>query len=220
VNGRTLTLKHNSSFSTNAKDVASTETVKFGAPLFGDAKLGVTLDYNWKTGSANQSLKASANVTHNDVNVGVKTDYSVDGKKVKSLLAQAALNTVKVNHFLVADLFTRKITYATVSTPAYKANETHACDIVIDGERKLKGFFGYPLTSSWAGIYRLNPASTLKLKLFLGNEWNLGFAWVQAVNKNLKVNFSHDLNLTHVKAGKVSKGAHPYNFGVALKWKI
>ncbi len=63
INGRSLTLKHNSSFATDSKEVASTESVKFGAPLFGDAKLGVTLDYNWKTGSAAQTLKASANVT-------------------------------------------------------------------------------------------------------------------------------------------------------------
>lgn len=45
--GKSLTLKHNSTFDTATKQVASTESVKFGSGLFGDAKLGLTLDYAW-----------------------------------------------------------------------------------------------------------------------------------------------------------------------------
>jgi hypothetical protein len=45
--GKSLTLKHNSSFDTATKEVSSTESVKFGSGLFGDAKLGLTLDYAW-----------------------------------------------------------------------------------------------------------------------------------------------------------------------------
>jgi hypothetical protein len=218
--GRSLTLKHNSSFDTDSKVVKSTESVKFGSGLFGDAKLGVTLDYGWNNTSNDQSIKASANITHNEINFGVKTDYNIKDKKTKSLLAQAAYNTAKVNHFLTADLFSREVKYATISLPAYKANEVHACDIVVDGTRALKGFFGYPLTTSWAGIYTLNAASTLRVKMFLGAEWNLGFAWGQAVNKNLEVNFSHDLNVSKVISNKAVKGESPYNFGLALKWNL
>ena len=45
--GRSLTLKHNSTFDTETKEVASTETVKFGSKLFGEANVGLTLDYAW-----------------------------------------------------------------------------------------------------------------------------------------------------------------------------
>jgi hypothetical protein len=166
--GRSLTLKHNSSFDTESKVVKSTESVKFGSGLFGDAKLGVTLDYGWNNTSNDQSIKASANITHNEINFGVKTDYNIKDKKTKSLLAQAAYNAAKTNHFLTADLFSREVKYATISLPAYKANETHACDVVVDGTRALKGFFGYPLTTSWVGIYNLNAASTLRVKMFFG----------------------------------------------------
>jgi hypothetical protein len=218
--GRSLTLKHNSSFDTSSKTVNSTESVKFGSGLFGDAKIGMTLDYGWNNSNDAHSLKASANVTNNDINFGVKTDYNIKDKKTKSLLAQAAYHTAKTNHFVTADLFSREVKYATISLPAYNANETHACDVVFDGNRKLKGFFGQPLTTSWVGIYSLNAAQTLRVKMFFGSEWNLGFAWGQVVSKNLKVNFSHDLNVSQVISNKAVKGNSPYNFGLALKWKL
>lgn len=139
---------------------------------------------------------------------------------MKSLLAQAAYHTAKIDHFLFANLFSREIKYATVSSKNYKENETHACDIVVDGNRKLVGFLGYPLTSSWAGIYRLNAFSTLRVKTLFAKEWNLGFAWGQVVNKNLEVNFSHDLNVSQVISNKTEKGSSPYNFGLALKWRL
>lgn len=164
VKGNSLTLKHNSSLKTDST-VASTESVKFGTALTNTANIGITLDYVWDNSSTEQSLKATANVNNKDLNLGVKTEYSIDGKQVKSLLAQAAYNTVKVNHFLYSDIKKRSITYATISTPAYNAKETHACNIVFDGERKPEGFLGYPLTSSWAGIYKLNDDSTVRVKL-------------------------------------------------------
>jgi hypothetical protein len=117
-------------------------------------------------------------------------------------------------------VFTREIKYATLSSAAYKPNETHACDIVVDGNRKLVGFFGYPLTSSWAGIYRLNNFSTLRIKTILANQISLGFAWGQVVNKKLELNFSHDLNVSKVISNKAVKGESPYNFGLALKWNL
>ena len=154
------------------------------------------------------------------MNVGVKTDYDIAGKKVKTLLAQAAYHTAKVDHFLIANIFSREVKYATLSSPAYKANETHACDIVVDGNRKLVGFLGYPVTSSWAGLYKLNDFSSLRVKAILANQWNLGFAWGQVVNKNLELNFSHDLNVSQVISNKAEKGSSPYNFGLALKWRL
>lgn len=218
-NGKSFSVKHNSSFDTATKEVASTETVKFGSAV-GDANFALTVDYAWETGSSDQRLKASANITHDSVNLGVKADYDVSGKKVKSLLAQAAYSAAKVDHFLFANIFSREVKYATLSKASYKANETHACDITFDGNRKLDGFFGYPLTSSWAGIYRLNDFSTLRVKTLLAKQWSLGFAWGQVVNKNLELNFSHDLNVSQVLANKADKGASPYNFGLALKCRL
>ena len=218
--GRSVTLKHNSSFNHESKVIKSTETVKFGSGLFGDANLGVTLDYGWNNKDDKHSIKATANVTHKDVNVGVKTDYDIKDKNTKTLLAQAAYHTAKVNHYLTADIFSREVKYATQSLAAYKADQTHACDVVFDGTRKLEGLFGYPVTTSWAGIYTLNPSSTLRVKTLFAKEWNLGFAWGQVVNKNLEVNFSHDLNVSQVLSEKTEKGKSPYNFGLALKWNL
>jgi hypothetical protein len=45
--GKSLTLKHNSTFNADTKVVASTESVKFGSGLFADAKVGLTVDYSW-----------------------------------------------------------------------------------------------------------------------------------------------------------------------------
>lgn len=118
-------------------------------------------------------------------------------------------------------MFKKQLTYATISLPAYKANETHACDISFDINNKLVGFLGYPVTSQWAGLYRLNPSQTLRVKLGLANEWNLGFGWSQVVNSNLSVNFSHDLNVKKViNGGKLTPGQGPYNFGLQFKFNL
>lgn len=130
-------------------------------------------------------------------------------------------STAKVNHFLVLDAFKSQLTYATLSLPAYKADETHACDIVFDLNRKLAGFLGYPITSSWAGIYNLNASQKLRVKLGLGDQWNLGFGWSQVVNNNLSVNFSHDLNVKQViNGGKATPGQGPYNFGLQFRFNL
>lgn len=209
--GKKFNLKHNSKFEAASKEIASTETLKFGAKLFSDVNVGLNLDYSWNTSSrVDQVAKGAINFTKQEINFGLKTDYNITTKKQKSLLAQAAYNTAKVDHFFLLDVFKNQITYATLSLPAYKANETHACDIVVDINRKLVGFFGYPVTSSWAGIYRLNPSQTLRVKLGLANEWNLGFGWSQVVNSNLSVNFSHDLKLKQVwNGGKAGPGENP-----------
>jgi hypothetical protein len=86
----------------------------------------------------------------------------VHKKEFKSLLAQACLNTIKVDYFLLFDVFKRSLTFATLSTAAYKVNQTHACNFVFDTTLKEKWFWGHPIKSKWAGIYRLNDNTTLK----------------------------------------------------------
>jgi hypothetical protein len=218
--GQVFNLKHNSKLCTATQNVTSTESLKYGTKLFSDVHAGLNLDYNWSTNSgSDQSVKAAINFTQGDINFGVKTDYSVGKQKVKTLLTQACYNTVKVNHHFVYDVFTRHLTYATVNTPAYKVDETHACDVVVDTNGKAKWFYGFPVKSSWAGIYRLNDNSTLRLKILLQDTWNLSFGWGQVLNKNLAVNFSHDLNVSQSLG--VSKGSFsPYNFGLQLKFSF
>jgi len=155
------------------------------------------------------------NFTKKDIQFGVKSSYFINSKKVKSLLGQAAYSTAKVNHFLKFDAFSNYLTYATLSTKDYKPNETHACDIVIDTTQKLKGFFGYPLTSSWVGIYKLSDATTVRAKVGLAKDWTFGFSWGQTINNNLSVDFSQDLNVSQTLSGK---GKSPYDF--VLKFKV
>jgi|LauGreDrversion4_2_1035121.scaffolds.fasta_scaffold77673_1 hypothetical protein len=218
--GKVLNLKHNSKFETGTQNVASTESVKFGSNLFSDVNLGLNLDYNWSTAAgADQVLKAAVNFTKKEVNFGVKSDYSINKKAAKSLLAQASYNTAKIDHFFVYDHFGQNFTYATLSNKNYKPNETHACDIVVDTTGKAKWFYGYPVSSSWAGIYNLNSDSTLRVKLLLKDSWNLGFGWGQVINKNLTVNFSHDLDVTQT-VGLTKSAGSPYNFGLQFKFSL
>lgn len=218
--GNVFNLKHNSKLDTTGQNVASTESIKFGSALFSDVKVGLNLDYSWSTAkSADQGIKAAINFTKQDINFGVKSDYSIGKKALKSLLAQASYNTLKVDHYFVYDVESGKFTYATLSKKAYKENETHACDIVFDTTRKAKWFYGLPVSSSWAGIYRLNDFSTLRVKLHLKDAWTLGFGWGQVINKNLNVNFSHDLNLSQ-SFGFAKAQTSPYNFGLQFKFSL
>ena len=81
---------------------------------------------------ADQGLKGALNLNHKELNFGVKTDYSVNKQKVKSLLAQASYSAAKSNFFFVYDVQSKYFTFATISKAEYKANETHACDVVLD----------------------------------------------------------------------------------------
>jgi hypothetical protein len=218
--GKVFNLKHNSKFETASQNVVSTESVKFGSKLFSDVNLGLNLDFNWSTAKdADQVLKAAINFTKQEINFGVKSDYSIGKQKAKSLLAQACFSAQKMDHFLVYDHFSHYLTYATLSNKNYKPDENHACDLVVDTTGKSKWFYGYPVYSSWAGIYRLNNDSTLRVKVLLKDTWNLGFAWGQTINKNLGVNFSHDLDVTQT-IGSTKSSRSPYNFGLQFRFNL
>ena len=130
--GQVFNLKHNSEFETASQNVVSTESLKYGFD-FSDMKAGINLDFKWSTAAgADQGLKGALNLNHKELNFGVKTDYSVNKQKVKSLLAQASYSAAKSNFFFVYDVQSKYFTFATISKAEYKANETHACDVVLD----------------------------------------------------------------------------------------
>lgn len=220
-NGQVFNLKHHSKLEAGTQNVTSTETLKYGASLFSDVKAALNLDYVWgNAAGAEQNVKGAINFTKQDFNFGIKTDYSVGGKKVKSLLAQASYNAAKVNHFFVYDTQKGHLTYATLSKSSYKPDETHACDIVVDTRNKEKWFFGYPVSSSWAGMYRLNPDSTFRMKLFLKDSVSLGASFSQVVNKNFTVSFSHDVKLIQAAPAEGKKAPAPYSFGLQFKFSL
>ena len=138
---------------------------------------------------------------------------------MKSLLAQAGYSALKTNHYFVYDVQSGQLTYATLSKPSYKADETHACNIVFDTRGKAKWFWGYPASLSWAGIYSVNPSTTLRFKTLLKDTWGLGFSWGQVINQNLTVNFSQDLNVSQT-LGVTKSAASPYNFGLHFKFSL
>ena len=85
--GQVFNLKHNSEFETATQNVVSTESLKYGFDV-SDLKTGINLDFTWSTAAgADQGLKGAININHQEVNFGVETNYSVNEKKVKSLLA-------------------------------------------------------------------------------------------------------------------------------------
>lgn len=132
-----FSIKHNSKLCTETQNVISTESLKFGSNIFSDVSAGINLDYNWSTASgADQVVKAAINFTKQEINFGVKSDYSVNKGKPKSLLTQASYSAAKVDHHFVYDVYSRFLTYATLSKSSYKPNETHACDIVFDTNNK------------------------------------------------------------------------------------
>jgi hypothetical protein len=91
--------------------------------------------------------------------------------------------------------------------------------MLVDTTRKAKWFWGQPVKSSWAGIYRLNDTTTLKPKIELKETTNLGFSWVQVINKNVRVNFSHDLDVTQ-SLGLTKSSSSPYNFGLQFNFTL
>lgn len=216
--GKVFNLKHNSAFEVASQNVQSTESLKFGSNLFSDVNGALNIDYIWNNKLAAQTVKGAVNFTKDKVNFGVKAEQVLGEKKPKSLLAQASYATQKVDHFFLYDIQKRFLTYATLSNSQYKADQTHACDIVFDTQNKAKWFWGYPVKSSWAGIYRLNSDSTFRIKLLLEAQNKLSWSWGQVINKNLTVNFSHDLNLCQTLG--LASSEQPYNFGLQFQFSL
>jgi hypothetical protein len=63
----------------------------------------------------------------------------------------------------------------------------------------------------------VSPAATFKPKLELDSDTIFSYAWIQRVNPNLKVGFSHELNVTRALGKKTSKTEAPFNFGAMVQ---
>ena len=59
--------------------------------------------------------------------------------------------------------------------------------------------------------------ATFKFRLGLGSEWLFGWSWVHNVNKQFRLTFTHDLNVTKVLK---ASGRNPYSFGGQLQWSL
>lgn len=211
---QTLQLKHASKLDNVSSKVESTETVKYGSPKVGPARLWVTLDFVWNTKDAQKNLKGTTSINYEEFNLGVKFDQDLAKSALKSLNAQLVRKNSKGDFFLSSDLLKKSLVIGCHHPHGDKAN--HAYEVLVDTQRKLKGLCGQPLTFNWAGEYKLSADATVKSKLLLGAEAQFAYSWIHRLDKNIKVGFTHDLNLTKTLNG----GSSPYNFGALFQWTI
>jgi len=211
---QTVNVKHVSRFDSSSSRIDSTESVKYGSPAVGPIRLWLTADLAWNNQNQNRAVKGSANIKKDDLNVGAKVDFDLTKNALKTLHAMALYSHVKGDFFIVGDLLKKQITFGS-HYPVYKIGN-HAVEIVYDTQGKLKGAFGQPAIVNWAGEYRVTDNANAKVKFSISQQWTLGFAWIHKFDKNLKLGFSHDLNVTELNSGKGS----PYNFGASLQWTL
>lgn len=214
---QTVQFKHVSKFDAATTRVDSTESVKYGSPKVGPARLWLTLDFAWNNLNANKALKGSLNINKDEYNLGVKFDHDLVKQSLKSLNALFLYHQGRADYFGVFDILKKQFTLGCHHSH-HDGKALHAYEIVYDIDGKLKGFIGQPAIVNWAGEYKITSDATIKSKLSLGAEWYFGYAWIHRFDNQIKLGFSHDLNVSKVLNGK--GGATPYNFGASLQWTL
>lgn len=211
---QTLQLKHVSKLDNVSSKLESTETVKYGSPKVGPVRLWLTLDLVWNNQDAKKNLKGTTSINYEEFNLGVKFDHDLAKQAIKSLNAQLVRKNAKGDFFLSGDILKKTLTIGCHHPHGDRAN--HAYEVLVDTQKQLKGLCGQPLALNWAGEYKLSDDATVKSKLLLGAEAQFTYAWIHRLDKNVKIGFTHDLNVSKV----LNNGASPYNFGALLQWSI
>jgi hypothetical protein len=211
-----LQAKHVSKFDFSSSRIDNTESVKLGSPNVSGARLWQTFVLSWNTADNQRGIKGSTNINYEKYNLGAKYDYDLTKGQVKSINGQIFVRQAQDTAFWAT--YDVNDQHASVGAE-YRVCDygTHGFDVVFDTTQKLKGFFGQPLTVNWAGQYQMSEAALFKFKLALQNEWVMGWSWAHRVNKQVKLTFSQNLNISHVLSGS---GKNPYDFGAALQWDL
>jgi len=205
-------VKHKSTFDTATTRVDSTESAKFSAKV-GPAHIWNTLDLSWNTKDKKKEVEGSTNINFEDYHVGGSFARDLDSNKWTGLQAILLNRRKNGDYFFQYDVIEKEASLH--SLHAVSDKEIHACEVSYDVTGKFKGFLGYPISTKWTGEYKITDDAAVKTSLNLSSEWNLGYAWIHKFNKNLKIGFSHELNLSQVLK-PAAKNATPYNFGASV----
>ena len=222
-----LVLGHSSSVNLGAeRRVDSTESIQYGSPEVGPVSFWTTLALNWNTQNKDKVVEASAVVSHKDshVDVGVHVTHEHAGdEKTNSVEALGRLQT-RQNEFMLHGNFSEKtVSFASNSLPSYKPDQFHSCELTFfydtDASKKFtqQRFYGQPITITWGGEYIVSPVATFKPKLQFDSDTIFSYAWIQRINPNLKVGFSHELNVTRALGKKTTSTEAPFNFGAMVQ---
>lgn len=161
-------------------------------------------------------MKASSSVSYDKYNIGAQYVWDIKKGALKTLLGQATFKKDKDSTAFA--IFDQKKNNVKAGVEYRVCSYgTHGFDVVYDLEGKTKGLFGQAAILNWAGQYQMSNDALFKFSLGLGSEWIMGWSWVHNVNKNFRLTFTHDLNLSKVLKGT---GRNPYNFGAQFQWTL
>jgi len=137
-------------------------------------------------------------------------------KAVTDLEVLVALKNEKGDFFLRTDALHKKFTLGC----NHKHNEgkaRHSIEWLYDHSGATEGIKGQPTTIQWAGEYAINDWITWKTRLDLANETSFSFAWIHKIDKNLKIVWSDQINLTNLV---YEPKKNVYSFGASFEWRI
>ncbi len=158
-------------------------------------------------------IKNSLSTQFNDYNLGYKLEH--DAQTLKSLLVAAVLKTSKGDFYFKADALKKVL--ATGCSHRHGDKALHSYEIVYDVAGETKGINGLPVQFNWAGEYPINEHITWKSRLHAKDDVNFAFTWIQKLDKNLKLAWTDNVNLTNLA---LNPAKPTYTFGAMFQWDL
>lgn len=173
------------------------------------------MDFVWNSKDSTKLLRNSCNLQiSNDYHLGYHLEHNLT--QLQSLLAQFVykaptggdyfLKTNLINKYLILGCNHRLLDWS-----------VHSCEVLYDLDNKLKGFGGFPLTISCAGLHEISPDVAIKTKVNFSDSIGFDFSWIQRFDKNIRFAFSHFFNVTNFLNEPAKTN---FNFGAMLEYTI
>ena len=208
-------LKHKSEVDATTSSMDCHDSIKFSPSKIGPLKLWLAFALNWNTINSNKSITHSSNINYEDYHLGYTLDANIATKKLSNVFINLILKNSKGDFFLNVNPLEKSASVGCYHH--HGANATHYYNVLYALEGSFKGAFGQPAEVNWASEYKLTDSATVKASIRIRENWLFNYAWLHRVNKNLKVGFSHSLDVSQVASGKAT---NPFNFGTFVQWTL
>lgn len=192
-----------------------TESIKFSPAKIGPLKLWLELGLDWTTADSTKSLIHNGNINFQNYHLGYTFDMDIATRKFSEVCIDLLLKNESGDYFINYSPLTKMAGLGCYYLHGSKAAVFCEGNYTLNGI--FKGAFGLPAEVNLAGEYDVTESATVKASLNINSNWLFNYAWLHRVNKNLKVGFSHSLDVTEVAKGKTS---NPLNFGTFVEWTL
>ncbi len=159
--------------------------------------------------------KASANIHVDDFNLGLKTEYNVQDKKLSSLWTQATYHHKDIDAFVRANVQNHRVTLGFMNECC--SEYTVAADVTVDPKKELKGFQGQPATARLALKWEPNKTNDLTTNIEFGEDITAHGLWKNKFNDNWTLSACDRVNITNFFKNPEKTG---YSFGLRADYKF